>query len=282
MEIHNALKFYKLHGSGNDFIILFMEENDLTLDSNEMSNWAKKLCMRKFSVGADGLIFLTKKGVSLDGASYKWHFYNSDGSRAEMCGNGSRCAARLAYELGLAPEQHLFETDAGPISAHVYPQENLVKVQLTNPFDLKMDLSIDIGQKSFLVHFVNTGVPHTVFFDEDVKKLDVRLLGREIRFHKKFAPKGTNVNFVELKGKNNLFLRTYERGVEDETYACGTGAAASAYIAYKRGLVKEKEIEVITSGGEKLTITIEDDTLYLTGGATLVYQGKLNLSEINL
>ncbi len=280
MEIHDHVKFYKLHGSGNDFIIIPMEKNKLNLNTNEMSHWAKKLCTRKFSVGADGLIFLTKKGLSVDNASYKWHFYNSDGSRAEMCGNGSRCAARLAYELDYAPEEHIFETDAGPIYAHVYPGQHLVRVQLTKPFDLNMNISLDIDNKNYIVHFVNSGVPHTVVFDENVEELDVKLLGKKIRFHKRFAPKGTNVNFVKVKGKNSLYLRTYERGVEDETYACGTGAAASAYIAYKKGLVKDTEVSVTTSGGEELIITIKDNTLYLTGGATLVYQGILNSKEI--
>ncbi len=159
----------------------------------------------------------------------------------------------------------------------------MVKVQLTKPKDFKQDIEIEIQGETHRVQYVNTGVPHAILFLEDVKNLDVQNIGAKVRFHEKFKPSGTNVNFVSISRDGKLHLRTYERGVEAETYACGTGAAASAYVAHKLGYTNKNEVPVITSGGEKLTITIgEKDTLYLTGGATLVYEGKLNPHEIGL
>lgn len=282
MEFNGQITFYKMHGSGNDFILIYMDGCPELMDLN-MEKWATQLCMRKFCVGADGLIFLTKKRMSYPEASFRWHFYNSDGSRAEMCGNGSRCAARLAFKLGIAPKKHVFETDAGLIEAEVFEDKKSVKVQLTNPKDFQKDIDLEIADQFYKVHFVNTGVPHVVLFFEHLSEINVPVLGSKIRFHEKFQPQGTNVNFVSISNDGVLHIRTYERGVEAETYACGTGAAASAFIAYKLGLIQKKEIPVITSGSEKLLITIgSKDTLYLTGGATLVYEGKLNLAEIGL
>jgi diaminopimelate epimerase len=283
MEFDRDILFYKMHGSGNDFVLIPFDQG-LDINLKTMSKWAKTICTRKFSVGADGLIFLTKKGIKDPSASYKWHFYNSDGSRAEMCGNGSRCAARLAYELGLAPAHHIFETDAGSIKAEVLPEKNRVKVQLTPPTNYKPRIEIDIdGKDKYLAHYVNTGVPHAVLFFEDTKEIDINYLGRKIRFHETFKPEGTNVNFVQIREGNHLFIRTYERGVEGETYACGTGAAASAYIAKKIGYIKTNEIDITTSGGENLLISLdENDNIYLTGNAVFVFEGKLNLRELGL
>ncbi len=282
MDIQNNIIFYKMHGSGNDFVII-PPENNFSLDYPTMSLWAKTICTRGFSVGADGLIFLTKKGIKNPLASYKWHFYNSDGSRAEMCGNGSRCAARLACELKIAPPLHVFETDAGPIKAEVSIKEKVVKVQLTPPTNLTLEKEIQIDGKKYKIHHVNTGVPHTVLFFENTRTLDIDHIGKQIRFHKEFEPNGTNVNLVEKIGDNHLYIRTYERGVEGETYACGTGAAACAYIAIKLGLVEMKEINITTSGGENLQVSTDgSDNLYLTGNAVLVYKGELNLKELGL
>ncbi len=282
MEFDRQITFYKMHGSGNDFVLIYMDDYSHLIDL-DMENWARQLCKRRFCIGADGLIFLTQKGISDRRASYKWHFYNSDGSRAEMCGNGSRCAARLAFKLALAPQKHFFETDAGLIEAEVFDKEKIVKVQLTKPKDIQKEIDIELNEQIYKVHFVNTGVPHAVLFFENVNDVDVHFLGSKIRFHEKFQPDGTNVNFVTITPEGSLYLRTYERGVEAETYACGTGAAASAYMANKLGYIQKKDIPVITSGGEKLLISIEkEDTLYLTGGATIVYEGKLNLTEIGL
>ncbi len=280
----------KMQGSGNDFVVL--DNRALQLAPDEMPAWARAVCRKAFGVGADGLIFLdtTPPGV---GADYIWHFYNADGSRAEMCGNGSRCAARLAHELGLAGRTHVLGTDAGPIKAEVLPDLDLVKVQLTPHHDLRLDIDLTLepsfqeasaqleSTPSWEAHFVNTGVPHLVVFSPDVAALDVQDLGRRFRYHPRFAPSGTNVNFIQVQDRENLLLRTYERGVEGETYACGTGAAAAALIAHSLGRTGP-EVNIRTSGGELLGITIDQGALFLTGKAVLVFTANLNLRSLGL
>lgn len=264
------ISFYKMHGSGNDFILFDLRKVQIKLE--DMPNWAKKLCRRGFGIGADGLIFLEpQEGEQV---SYRWYFFNADGSRAEMCGNGSRCAAWLAHYLGLAEKEHFFLTDAGVIKAEIV-NEDEVKVQLTTPFDLKLNFTLDVNEEEIVAHSVNTGVPHCVIFRDDLENFAVKEIGRKIRFHKHFEPAGTNVNFAKVIDKNKILLRTYERGVEDETYACGTGASATAYIAFNLDKVGNK-VEIITSGKEKLTIYLEEDNIFLQGKAILVYEGVLN------
>ncbi len=271
-----------MQGSGNDFVIL--DNRALQVLPAEMPMWAKAVCRRAFGMGADGLIFLdtAPRDVSAD---YIWHFFNADGSRAEMCGNGSRCAARLAYELGLAGRRHVLGTDAGPIRAEVLPDRDLVKVQLTPHQDLRLRLPLtltdDSGDTDWEAHFVNTGVPHLVIFTQDVQAMDVQNLGRRFRNHPHFAPAGVNVNFVQTLNRENMLLRTYERGVEDETFACGTGAAASVLIAQALDLT-ERTVSVRTSGQEELGITIDQDAVFLTGQAILVFTANLNLHSVGL
>ncbi len=262
------LKFYKLCASGNDFIVILNFDGEISFEEGRVL--AKKLCQPKFSISADGLILL-EKPVSSE-ASFAWKFFNADGSEAEMCGNGARCVARLVEELGIFKSPFYFETKAGLIYAEVKGKR--VKVALTKPKDLKTDLSIELKNQTLKAHFVNTGVPHVVVFVEDLKDFPVKKIGAEIRYHPIFKPAGTNVNFVKVEGKF-LKVRTYERGVEDETLACGTGSSASAYIAYKLGLVKSP-VNVATRGGEVLTIYIEKDKkIYLEGDTLFVFEGKL-------
>ena len=273
----NSVVFYKMQGSGNDFI--FIENKKLDLPEQSMSEWAAKLCPRAFAIGADGLIFLGESAES--GVDYKWDFFNSDGSRAEMCGNGSRCAARLAYQLGMAGRDHVFGTDAGPIEAHII-DDNSVRVQLPAVKEIELNLSISCGiEENLVVHFANTGVPHCVVICEDINEVDVLSLGRIIRNHVQFAPQGANVNFIQMIDDSHLLLRTYERGVEDETYACGTGAAAAAVVAFQLGLCSS-DVRLTTSGGEVLDILMKDDKIFLSGRTTFVYKGELNLTELGL
>ena len=272
-----TVQFFKMQGSGNDFILF--DNRKLKLQPDMMGLWAKKLCPRAFAIGADGMIFLDAPDE--ESIDYRWHFFNSDGSRAEMCGNGSRCAARLAYELGMAPKRHVFGTDAGPIQAEVLENDQ-VKVQLTPHQDLQLNLSLTLDDQTKLdVHFVNTGVPHAVVITDSLQKVDVKKLGRDIRFHTRFSPAGTNVNFIEIKNSEEIFLRTYERGVENETYACGTGAAASVVVSNKLGLVKNS-VQVTTTGGEILRIILEEDKVFLQGKAVLVYEGQVFLKQFDL
>ncbi|HDQ39896.1 MAG TPA: diaminopimelate epimerase [Desulfonatronum sp.] len=269
---------YKMQGSGNDFVLL--DNRSLRLPKEQMPQWARKICRRAFGVGADGLIFLDspQPGQQVD---YIWHFYNADGSRAEMCGNGSRCAAQLAWQLDMAPEKHILGTDAGPITAHVFPDSDLVKVQLTPHCDLRTHLSLTIQERAWEAHFINTGVPHLVLIMPDIATVDVQTLGSQFRFHPHFSPHGTNVNFVQIVDKENILLRTYERGVEGETYACGTGAAAAALICSLTGHTSDT-VRVTTSGREELRITLEDKQIFLTGKAVLVFVAKLFLPSLDL
>ncbi|MFP4169158.1 MAG: diaminopimelate epimerase [Desulfonatronovibrionaceae bacterium] len=273
-----SVVFYKMQGSGNDFILF--DNRELCLPADKMSEWAKRLCPRAFAVGADGMIFLNPpSGPEVD---YEWDFFNSDGSRAEMCGNGSRCAARLAYMLGLAEAEHVFGTDAGPVAAQVLDRDR-VRVQLTAVKEVQtgIDLPALDGGERLSVYFTNTGVPHAVVISREVQSVDVYALGRRIRNHDYFAPAGANVNFVQSMDSGRILLRTYERGVEEETYACGTGAAAAVVVARNLGLCGE-EVEVTTSGGERLGILLEEDRVFLSGPARLVFRGETEVERFGL
>ncbi|MFP4213316.1 MAG: diaminopimelate epimerase [Desulfohalobiaceae bacterium] len=271
--------FFKMQGSGNDFVLI--QNDHLRLEPSSMPFWAQKICQRALGVGADGLILL-QSAPREQGIDYRWHFFNSDGSRAEMCGNGSRCAAWLAYRLGLAGSSHVLGTDAGPVQAKVLPGKNQVQVQLTRPKDLclRMELSIP-GQGPLQVHYVDTGVPHAVHFSEDPSQLDIQELGPAIRYHPRFAPQGANVNLVGKTGPNQLYVRTYERGVEGETLACGTGAAAAAVIARELSLCGDQS-RIITSGQEELSIFLDQDGVHLQGKAVLVFAGYLDPEAVQL
>lgn len=274
-----SIPFHKMHGSGNDFVLV--DNREAGLSSAAIASLAEPVCRRKFGVGADGLIVLDHAPEGQSGVDYIWHFYNSDGSAAEMCGNGSRCAARLAFELGLAGREHVLGTTAGPIRAQVLPDSSEVKVQMTDPVDLALDVSLDVNGSSLNTHFVNTGVPHAVVIGNNVKSVDVIAMGRQIRNHERFAPAGTNANFVQIVDKGHALLRTYERGVEDETYACGTGAAAAAYVCHSLGLTAP-ELEITTSGGEVLHISIQEGTVFLQGKTAKVASGILYPEALGL
>lgn len=265
-----SVPFFKMQGCGNDFVCV--DNRILGIDPAAMPDLVIPVCRKAFGVGADGMIFFDHAPEG-SGLAYIWHFFNADGSRAEMCGNGSRCAARLAWMLGIAPARHVFGTDAGPIEAEVDPDSNQVTVQLTPPKDLRLGIDIEIDRRPFHLHFVNTGVPHAVAVMDHLELVDVWKLGRAIRQHPTFAPAGTNVNFISSEEKGTLSLRTYERGVEDETYACGTGAVASAIVARELGMTGE-ETDITTTGGEVLGVILRDGKTYLRGAAELVFTGE--------
>ena len=275
-----SVPFYKMQGSGNDFIVI--DNRELRVPVADMERWAQKVCARAFGVYGDGLFFLEE---SDDPAlSYRWHFYNSDGSRAEMCGNASRCAGRLAHALGMAPAEHVFGTDAGPIKAKVLtegPDAGRVKVQLTPPKDIVTDIELAVDDQPLTVHFANTGVPHVVVFVDDVSKVEIMDMGPKLRYHEHFAPAGTNVNFAQVVDGSTLLLRTYERGVEGETLACGTGASATQLLANRLGLTGTKA-DLTTTSGEQLTVTVEGGSLFLQGAAELTFKGELFLEPMGL
>ena len=275
-----SVPFYKMQGCGNDFVVI--DNREAKIDESVMDMWAEKLCARAFGVYADGIFFLdTSDDPALD---YRWHFYNSDGSRAKMCGNASRCAGKLAHAIGLAPAEHTFGTDAGPIKVKVLldgPDAGRVKVQLTPPVGLETNIKIDMDGEPLTIHFVDTGVSHVVVFVDDIDTLDVVALGAKIRYHDHFAPAGTNVNFAQVKDENTMLLRTYERGVEAETYACGTGAAAVQLVANTLNLT-EGRADLTTTGGEVLTIFLEDGNVFLQGAAELTFKGEVYLEPLGL
>ncbi|WP_272699095.1 diaminopimelate epimerase [Desulfovibrio sp. Fe33] len=276
----DSVPFYKMQGCGNDFVVI--DNRELGVPVEAMADWAKAVCARAFGVCADGLFFL--ENADDPSLAYRWHFYNSDGSRAEMCGNASRCAGKLAHAIGLAPAEHAFGTDAGPIKAKVLldgPDEGRVKVQLTPPLKTETNIGIEVDGAPLTVHFSDTGVPHTVVFVDDVASVDIMDLGPKIRYHERFAPAGTNVNFAQVVDDATILLRTYERGVEAETYACGTGAAATQLLAHTLGLTGEKA-DLTTTGNEVLTVFLENGTVFLQGAAELTFQGQLYLKPLGL
>jgi len=263
--------FYKMSGSGNDFIVI--DNRQKILDADRLGDFVRRVCTRKMSAGADGLILIEPSSR----VNFRWRFFNSDGSEAEMCGNGGRCAARFAVLKGIAPPKLSFETLAGIIEAEVSGRQ--VKLQLVRPTGLKLNLGVPIEGQTHQLHFINTGVPHAIKLVEDASKVAVQELGKKIRFHPRFQPAGTNANFVQPMDRGHLKLRTYERGVEDETLACGTGAVASALIAAAKGLV-DSPVGVETTGGEVLNIHFQQkgdgfERVFLEGDTRLVYEGNL-------
>jgi diaminopimelate epimerase len=212
-----------------------------------------------------------------DRADFKWQFFNSDGSSAEMCGNGSRCVARYAYLKGIAGKKMSWETIAGIISAEV--EGDVVKVKLTNPSAVQLGIEIDAAGRQFSLDKVDTGVPHAVAFVDNLDTCDVFQCGRHIRHHEHFQPKGTNADFATVIDLHKIRLRTYERGVEDETLACGTGMVAAVLAAAERGFV-ESPVDVLVQSGETLRIYFERKNghwqeIYLEGKVKIVYQGFL-------
>ena len=272
----DTVTIYKMQGCGNDFV--FIDNRKINVPESHMSEWAQKICRRAFGVGADGLVFLEE--TDDDSLDYRWHFYNADGSRAEMCGNASRCAAKLAVQLGLAGPVHTFGTDAGPIRAELCA-DGEIKVELTPPQGLELNKPITLNDSEKTIHFVNTGVPHAVFITEDASSLNVKDLGAQVRYHELFAPAGTNANFMSITDRENVLLRTYERGVEDETFACGTGSVAGVVVANALGLTGTN-VRVTSSGGEILSISIEGDSVFLKGKALLIYSGNALLESLGL
>jgi len=271
------LPFVKMSGTGNDFILVDNRAGLVT--ASEMPALAVAACHRQNGVGADGLI-LIEDDPELD---FAWRFFNADGSEPAMCGNGSRCAARFAFLEGIAKERMTFRTLAGPIRAEV--KGAVVKVQLTPAYGLAPLFTLEVEGRGWDAGFVNTGVPHAVLFTPsgppsgDLDRLLVEELGRKVRFHPRFGAAGANANFVEVIDRHLIRIRTYERGVEGETLACGTGAVASAVVCAARGVV-ESPVRVVTRGGEDLKVYLDakdpaGGPLYLEGAARLVCRGHL-------
>lgn len=267
------LEFTKMNGAGNDFILADNRAGNIRLTTEQIV----RLCHRQRGIGADGIMLLIP--CASGKADWSWEFYNSDGSVADMCGNGARCFARYVQKLTNAPGDISFETGAGIITASF--QGERVTVNLTRPKDLRLAQSVTAKDGALAVHSLNTGVPHAVVYVPDADKAMVQQLGAELRYHQHFAPKGTNVNFVQLLGPNFIRVRTYERGVEGETLACGTGVSAAAMVSSRvHGLKSPVKVQV--QGGDLLEVSFREENgefsdVRLSGPADFVFEGKLKL-----
>ena len=267
-----ALNFTKMNGAGNDFVLIDNRNGKISLTTEQVV----KICDRHRGVGADGIMLLVP--CTSGKADWAWDFYNSDGSKAEMCGNGARCFARyIQRTTKLTKSEVTFETIAGVI--HAAFQGERVTINLTAPHSLRLNEAVGLKNGCATIHSLNTGVPHAVLFVDNADQAMVTAVGPEVRYHKHFAPKGTNVNFVQLQGQNNIRVRTYERGVENETLACGTGVTASALIAAKlHNLTSPVKVQV--QGGDMLEVGFEKagnefKNVKLTGPADFVFEGVI-------
>ena len=267
----DTVPFFKMSGSGNDFIVI--DNRQPRIPEDRLLEFVHRICRRRISVGADGLILIE----SSSRADFKWRFFNSDGSRADLCGNGARCAARFAWLNHIAESRMTFETEAGMIQAEI--DRDRVRISMPEPKEMRMDIALEVAGKSFAVDSIHTGVPHVVILTDDTDGLDVVGLGKQIRFHPVFAPAGTNVNFIRLLPDERIAIRTYERGVEDETLACGTGSVASALVVASR-YNRSSPIHVLTRSGEELCVYFARvppgfSDLFLEGDARVIVSGAI-------
>lgn len=260
------LEFYKYHGNGNDFVIIDNVKAETELTNLQIAH----ICSRRIGIGADGLIFINKS----DTADFEMLYYNSDGNIGSMCGNGGRCAAALAYSLNIAKQEMLFDAFDGKHKAIINE-----KLNGKQGFDVSLQMmDVEAVEENENYCFLDTGSPHYVEFVENLADFEVVDLGRKTRYSEKFHPNGTNVNFAELS-HDRVFVRTYERGVEDETLSCGTGVTASAIAAYfKTG--KTKTLIHTTGGDFMVWFTVENNkfvNLWLKGSAVEVFKGIINI-----
>ena len=270
------LHFYKMNGAGNDFVVIDNRDLSIHLDQQTIA----ALCDRHRGIGADGLLAVEP---AEHGADYKFRYYNADGGEAEMCGNGARCFGRFTAHLGEEiPDRVTFETIAGTLAAEMVGEN--VRIAMSDPKDLRLETGASVPGLDAKLHFVNTGVPHVVAFvpNADFATLDVFTHGRAIRRHDAFAPAGTNANFATVLAPGHIAIRTYERGVEDETLACGTGMVACALMHHiLHGAPSPIQVDV--AGGDTLEIDFEtspDGSFHhvtLTGPADFVFEGEIEI-----
>lgn len=267
----SKIPFMKLSGAGNDFIII---DNRYAVFGEEIEEIVTKICARRVSAGADGLLLVENSDV----ADFKMRYFNADGGEVETCGNGARCISKFAYVQGIADATMRFETRAGVYGSEIVGDN--VRVRMSDPTDVRLKFPLRLEYGVHEVCFANSGVPHVVFFVEDLEETDVFHLGRQTRYHEDFQPAGTNANFVRVRETNAMDVRTYERGVEDETLACGTGAIASAVVGALLGYVTPP-VAMHTVGGYVLTIYFDIDrnaitNVRLEGDARIIYTGELH------
>ena len=256
------IKFYKYQGAGNDFVMIDNRDNKFPASTSTIA----KLCDRNFGIGGDGLILL-ENDPELD---FKMVYYNSDGNESTMCGNGGRCIVRFAHDLDVVSDNMSFNAIDG--LHHATVDNETIRLQMIN---------VDEVEDHDRYLFLNTGSPHHIEFVKDIKNVDVYNQGKSIRNGAPYYEKGSNVNFVEVLPDNQLKIRTYERGVEDETLACGTGITAAAIASYVRGFVKSNLINVEALGG-KLSVNFDEknntfENVWLNGPAKRVFEGEIEI-----
>ena len=258
------LEFYKYQGTGNDFVMI--DNRDLKVSKNN-TKLIKQLCDRRFGIGGDGLILLENPDVAED--DFKMVYFNADGNPSSMCGNGGRCLVAFANYLGIVEKTARFTAVDGPHEATI--SEGVVSLKMQNVADVKLKEEYS---------FLDTGSPHHVIFVKDVQSEDVQQKGSEIRYSELYKDiNGTNVNFVQQINDEVLKKRTFERGVEDETFSCGTGVTAVAIAAYQTGKIQNKQIKLETPGGS-LEVKFEKtgsgfENIWLTGPAVQVFKGEI-------
>jgi diaminopimelate epimerase len=266
------LRFTKMNGAGNDFVMIDNRAGDVHLSAQQIA----KICDRHRGVGADGVLLVEPATNSAD---FRMRYYNSDGGEAEMCGNGARCFARFVERVANVREKVSFETPAGIIAAQL--DGELVTLHMSEPTDLQLNMRFPVGYENKIIHFVNTGVPHVVIPVVNIEEIDVLREGAAVRRHEMFSPKGANVNFLERRGGNKIAIRTYERGVEGETLACGTGVVASALI-FAATEKTDGPVGVLVRSGSELSVDFRCDTerftdVTLTGPAEFVFEGTIEM-----
>lgn len=269
----NKIPFMKLSGAGNDFVIINNLNQVVDSADSEFMNFVTKICQRRMSVGADGVLLIEPT----ENVDFRMRYFNADGGEVETCGNGARCISKFAYLNGIVSEQMQFLTNAGVYEAEIV--DDNVKVRMSDPTDIRINVPLRLEDGVHNVGFANSGVPHVVFFVDDLETTDVFDLGQQTRYHNDFKPAGTNANFICIHSQELIEIRTYERGVENETLACGTGSIASAIVSATLGQVKSP-VSVKTASGVVLKIhfDLENDeakNVYLEGDARVIFAGEL-------
>jgi diaminopimelate epimerase len=258
------IPFFKMSGAGNDFVLLSGLPR-----GRSGATLARRLCDRRRGVGADGLLVLSRRGERA-----RLDYWNADGSAA-FCGNGSRCGALWAHAQGWAKgKRFTLDTSGGPLDVRLTARGR-AEVVMPKPRGLEHHPRLKALERIFSVHYVHTGVPHAVIFVADVEKIDVKALGRALRHHKVFGKAGANVDFVQIRD-SVVLLRTYERGVEDETLACGTGVIAAAAVARALGKAGNR-VKVRVGGGDVLHVSFSHDETRLEGPGEIIFKGEVSL-----
>jgi len=261
-----------MNGAGNDFVLIDNRAGNIRLNRSQIAH----LCDRHRGIGADGILLLEK---AANRADFRMRYFNADGGEAEMCGNGARCFARFANRIAAAEGAISFETPAGVISARLIG--DLVTLKMTEPADLRLNIPLRVGTEDRVIHFINSGVPHVVIPVSQVDEVHVQREGAAIRHHQMFSPKGANVNFIQKREANKIAVRTYERGVEDETLACGTGVVASALVFSACEKINGP-VGVLVRGGDELQVDFERSgeqfkNVTLTGPAEFAFEGTVEV-----